>query len=165
MTNAGRSCSSSIRLLAVSLCTLLLALGLASCGKEKGKEEAAATGGVEAGAIAWMTSYETALRAAGDKGRPVMIDFYTDWCGWCKKLDAETYVDGQVVAAAGDFVSLKLNADNERQVAARYNITGFPTILFVDSRGNELHRVVGYRPAQAFLGEMAAALAAFKGKS
>jgi thiol:disulfide interchange protein len=153
------------RLLVLSLVGLLIGLGLVSCAKEKGKDEAKVKGGAEPSAIQWLTSYEVALRTAEDEGRPVMIDFYTDWCGWCKRLDAETYVDKQVVAASGDFVSLKINADLERPVAARYNITGFPTILFIDSRGNEVHRVVGYRPAQVFLGEMTTALAAFKNKS
>ena len=76
MTNAGCNVS---KLLLVLLCGLLLALGLASCGKEKAREETTAKGGADAGAIQWMTSYETALRTAEDQGRPVMIDFYTDW--------------------------------------------------------------------------------------
>jgi thiol:disulfide interchange protein len=141
------------------LCGLVALLALVSCAKEK-KE---ARGGGDA--IAWVTSYEAALQTARDERCAVMIDFYTDWCGWCKKLDADTYVDKQVIAASSDFVSLKLNADAERAIAVRYNITGFPTILFIDSAGNEVHRVVGYRPPQAFLAEMKTALAAFQAKS
>jgi len=141
------------------LCGLLALVTLVSCAKEKKEAR------VERDAIAWLTSYETALQTARDERRAVMIDFYTDWCGWCKKLDADTYVDKQVISASGDFVSLKLNADVERAVAVRYNITGFPTILFIDSAGSEIHRVVGYRPPQAFLSEMKTALAAFAAKS
>jgi thiol:disulfide interchange protein len=143
----------------LGLCGLLALLTLVSCAKEKKAAR------VERDAIAWLTSYEAALQTAREERRPVMIDFYTDWCGWCKKLDADTYVDKEVISASGDFVSLKLNADQERAVAVRYNITGFPTILFIDPSGKEIHRVVGYRLPQAFLSEMKTALAAFQAKS
>ena len=131
----------------LSLVGIVLALG-ASCAKEKG--EAAASGAAQSTGLRRSTPRWTAR----DKHLPVMIDFYTDWCGWCKRLDSDTYVDAQVVAAAGDFVSVKINADEDRATATRYGITGFPTILFVDSMGNEIHRIVGYRPPQAFLAEM-----------
>jgi thiol:disulfide interchange protein DsbD len=142
--------------LAVALAALM---ALGGCAKEKKEARP------QLDAIAWLTSYEAALRTAHDQRRPVMIDFYTDWCGWCKKLDADTYVDTQVISASVDFVSLKIDADQERAIAARYNITGFPTILFIDSAGKEVHRIVGYRPPQAFLVEMKTALAAFQAKS
>ena len=141
------------------LCAVLVLVTLVSCAKERKEARA------QRDAIAWLTSYEAALQTARNERCAVMIDFYTDWCGWCKKLDADTYVDKQVISASSDFVSLKLDADQERAVAARYNITGFPTILFIDAAGNEVHRVVGYRPPQAFLGEMKTALAAFQAKS
>lgn len=155
--DGGRS-SSALRTLPVLALCLAAAL-LVSCGKGKQEEPAAE------GTIKWLTSFDAALAAAGQKNLPVMIDFYTDWCGWCKKLDADTYVDAQVVAAANDFVSVKINADLERETASRYKITGFPTILFVDAAGSELHRVIGYRPPQDFLREMNQALQASRARS
>lgn len=140
------------------ICLLVvLALG-ACCSKEKGEAPSG-------NAVNWLKSFDTAMAASRDKNLPVMIDFYTDWCGWCKRLDSDTYVDAQVIAAARGFVSVKINADEDRTTATRYGITGFPTILFVDSMGNEIHRIVGYRPPQAFLAEMNQALAAFEGRS
>jgi len=145
------------------VCALLVAAALVSCGKEK------RDAGVESGAIQWLDSFDAALAAARDANKPVMIDFYTDWCGWCKRLDGETYVDRQVVSAAADFVCVKINADMDRATTSKYNITGFPTIIFVSPAGDEVHRVVGYRPpppaAQNFLAEMNRALQAFKGRS
>jgi len=135
-----------------------VSIGL-SCAKEKGEKQVAAN------AIAWVGSFSEGLAEARQTDRPMMIDFYTDWCGWCKKLDAETYVNGQVIAAAGDFVSVKVNADVDKEIASRYKITGFPTILFTDAAGTEIHRVIGYRPPQNFLGEMNRALEAFKVRS
>jgi len=145
---------------ALLLLCLVAALAVAaSCAREKGESQ------VGGNAVAWMTSLDAAMSAAREKDLPVMIDFYTDWCGWCKRLDADTYVDGQVVTAARGFVSVKVDADADRMAASRYGVTGFPTILFVDPSGNEIHRVVGYRPPQAFLVEMNKALEAFKGRS
>ena len=130
-----------------------------SCAKEKEERQAATN------AIPWVLTFSDGLAEARQTDRPMMIDFYTDWCGWCKKLDADTYVNGQVIAAAKDFVSVKVNADVDKETASRYKITGFPTILFTDAAGTEIHRVIGYRPPQNFLGEMNRALQAFKARS
>jgi len=135
---------------------LLLATQIiASCAKET-KEEAA-------GEVTWLTSYEEAMTAAKKNKQPVMIDFFADWCGWCKRLDSDTYIDKDVVALAEDFVSLKIDADVEKELSSRYKVVGLPTILFIDASGNEIHRVVGYRPPEDFVKEMNSALAAFKG--
>jgi thiol:disulfide interchange protein len=139
-----------------SACAFLAAVTLISCAKEKRETRAEGAG------LEWLTSMDAAMEAARHENRPVMIDFYTDWCAWCKRLDADTYADKQVIAAAGDFVAVKINADVERALAAKYKVTGFPTILFTDAAGNEIHRVVGYRPPQGFLAEMNGALQASK---
>jgi thiol:disulfide interchange protein len=137
--------------------TLFIAiLVLVSCAKEG--EEAG-------GSLKWLGSYDEALSLAKDKNRPVMIDFYADWCGWCKRLDSDTYSDRSVVEKAQEFVSLKIDADVERGLSSRYRVSGLPTILFIDTAGREIHRVVGYRPAQGFLKEMDTALTAFKSGS
>lgn len=85
--------------------------------------------------IAWAKDYKDAVDQARKSGKPIMVDFYTDWCGWCKVLDRETYTDAQVIKLAdASFVSLKINAEKEGTAQAkRYGITGFPTILFLDA--------------------------------
>jgi thiol:disulfide interchange protein len=130
-------------------------LGLLSCGKE-GEDTAA---GDE---LEWFTVYEEAMEKAKDKNKPVMIDFYTDWCSWCKQLDRTTYADATVMKKAEKFISLKIDADGQRPLAARYKVGAFPTILFINPDGIEIHRVVGFRPPEDFLKEMDTALSAFK---
>ncbi len=144
-----------VKVISIVLTLLLAALMFASCAKEK--KEAAAT------EVTWLTSYEEAMAAAKKNKQPVMIDFYADWCGWCKKLDSDTYVNADVVALAQEFVSLKIDADVEGDLSSRYKVVGLPTILFIDTKGDEIHRVVGYRPPDAFVNEMNSALEAFKG--
>ncbi len=141
----------------ISLCiVVLLSLLLVACEKERSR------GTLQ---VAWMNSFEEALKIAKEKNRPVMIDFYADWCGWCHRLDSDTYTDGNVVSKSKEFVNLKIDADTEREIVQRYRITGLPTILFIDYTGREIHRIVGYKPPEAFFKEMEVALGSFKNKT
>ena len=134
---------------------LIAVLMLGSCGKES--EEGATAGGVN-----WLSSMEEAVAQAERQDRPIMVDVYADWCGWCKRLDSDTYVDAKVVAKSGEFVSLKLDADANRSVLSRYKIGGLPTIIFIDADGHEIHRVIGYKPPEEFVHDMDTALDAFR---
>ena len=69
--------------------------------------------GAKAEAISWGSDLDSALNSAESSGEPVMADFYTDWCGWCKKLDEDTYSDSKVNDLAGSFVCVKINADSD----------------------------------------------------
>ncbi len=104
--------------------------------------------------IKWY-SYTGGKYQSADSGKPIMVDVYTDWCGWCKKLDDETYSDTRVIElAANNFISVKVNGDDDYDFAMKYAIRNYPTILFVDSEGNEIHRVIGFRNADQFLADM-----------
>ena len=96
--------------------------------------------------IHWFDgSFADAQKQANDK--MIMIDFYTDWCVWCKRLDADTYSDKFVVKWADEnLISLKIDAEKGEgiELTKKYNATGFPTILFTDSDGNEIDRIVGH---------------------
>jgi len=96
------------------------------------------------------------IAAAATEGRPVMLDFYADWCVSCKEMERYTFTDPEVQAALADAVLLKadVTANNEQDQAllARFEIFGPPTIAFWDQNGNERSnfRVVGYMPAKEF---------------
>lgn len=113
--------------------------------------------------IAWAKDYTDAQRQATASNKLIMIDFYTDWCGWCKKLDKETYTAENVVKVAQGLVSVKVNAEKEGEaLAKKYGVRGFPTILFVDAKGEVAGRIVGYLPAEPFQKEVEGVLAAAK---
>jgi len=98
----------------------------------------------DAYAISWRYDLSGALKAAKKEQKPIMIDFYTDWCGWCKKLDRDTYSDSRVQKLAGQFICVKVDGDRNADSIGKYNIRGYPTILFLDSNGNIVQQIPGY---------------------
>ncbi|MCK5661320.1 MAG: thioredoxin family protein [Methanosarcinales archaeon] len=108
--------------------------------------------------IKWY-SYTGGKYQSNNSGKPIMVDVYADWCGWCKTLDEETYSDARVIELATDsFISVKVNGDDDYDFAMKYGIRNYPTILFTDSEGNEIHRVIGFRNADQFLADMETAM-------
>ncbi len=95
-----------------------------------------------------------AVKKAEAEKKPIMIDFLTDWCRWCDTLDRNTYSDARVA----DFVNSKLvpiKIDAEKgegvEIAKKYGVRGYPTILLIQADGTEIDRLVGYMPPDPFL--------------
>ncbi len=101
--------------------------------------------------IAWLEDYGQALKMARQESKPMMIDFYTSWCVYCKQLDKESFGDPRVVEAAKGFVCAKLDADIAKAAAMRYPAEGYPTVVFTTPSGEEILRFSGYRTAEQVL--------------
>lgn len=101
--------------------------------------------------IQWAPNQAAAEAEAAATGKLIMIDFYTDWCGWCKKLDKTTYRDPLVAQLSRQFVPLKLDAERDgKKLAGNLGVRAYPTISFVDASGEERHRNPGYLPPDQF---------------
>jgi len=101
------------------------------------------------------TSFETVLSKSN--GKIILLDFETEWCGWCKKLDENTYSDENVKNfGKTHLLSMKIDAEKGEgiELAKRYNVRGFPTIVFTNNDGEEIDRIVGYRDPIPFLNEL-----------
>ncbi|MDD2833555.1 MAG: protein-disulfide reductase DsbD [Methylotenera sp.] len=91
------------------------------------------------------------------KGKPVMLDFYADWCVSCKELEQFTFSDPRVQTALKDTVLLKAdvtnNTDEDKALMQKFNLFGPPGIIFFDAQSmQETHlKVVGYKNADSFL--------------
>ena len=87
----------------------------------------------------------------------ILVDFETESCVWCDRLDADTFTDQKVIDfAKQNLISKKIDAekgDGPKQ-KKKYRVRGYPTILFLDSQGAEIDRIVGYRPPEEFLSEL-----------
>jgi thiol:disulfide interchange protein DsbD len=108
--------------------------------------------------VEWAKYDANALAAARAAGKPVVIDFYADWCLPCKELDVKTFSDPRVIAELDRFVRVKadLTAAEDATTKAltqQYAIVGVPTILFLDASGTESQaaRLVGFEPPDKFL--------------
>ncbi|WP_133513112.1 protein-disulfide reductase DsbD [Candidatus Thiosymbion oneisti] len=104
-----------------------------------------------------VANLERELAAAGGAGRPVMLDFYADWCVSCKELERYTFSDPTVVAELDRFVLLRADvtandAQDRELMQGRFGLPGPPAVLFFDAQGQELrsYRVVGFKPAREF---------------
>ncbi len=96
----------------------------------------------------WQTDYEAVLKAAQSSPKPIIADFYTDWCSWCKKMDSTTFQDTTVISFLKDYYLLKINAEQDTLTAKKYGIVAYPTLVLVDASGNEIDRLHYAEPAE-----------------
>lgn len=89
--------------------------------------------------------------------RPIMLDFYADWCVSCKELEHTTFKDQRVIDALKGFVVLKVdttsNSENDKALLKKFNLFGPPGIIFWDKNGSEIKeaKLVGYKNGDEFL--------------
>lgn len=90
-------------------------------------------------------------------GKPVMLDFYADWCVSCKEMERFTFADAKVRARLAGFTLLQAdvtaNSEDDKALLQRFNLFGPPGIIFFDPSGKEINglRVVGFQDAERFL--------------
>ncbi len=105
--------------------------------------------------------FEAVVAMAGESGKLVMVDAYTDWCGWCKVMDKETFADKATGEYINDrFVSTKVNMEVGFGVllAMKYRVSYYPQYLFFDGEGHFIGRLGGFSKPEPFMKDVAALL-------
>jgi len=103
-------------------------------------------------AIQWNSNLNTAMNTAQNSNKLLFVDFYADWCGYCKQLDEKTYTNTKVKQVmAQKYVAVKVNVDQNPDLASKYGVYGLPTLIIMDSNGNEIKRVDGYQSSSQLL--------------
>ncbi len=102
--------------------------------------------------IQWNTDLNAAFGLAQKSNKLVFADFYADWCGYCKQLDEDTFVNQNVKQKfAQSYVLVKINVDQNPELASKYQVYSLPTLIIMDSNGNVIKRQEGFVSAGELL--------------
>lgn len=139
----------------LALSTAAATLIIAGCGGSE-PEPPAAAGTItthETTSVRWEKDFSSALERARKENKPVLVNFYADWCVWCKRLESTTLRDGKVASMLqNQMVPISLDVEGDgRELSNQYRVDGLPTILVLDGEGRELGRIPGYMPPAGFL--------------
>jgi thioredoxin-related protein len=123
--------------------------------------------------ITWLTWEEAMVKLESGEKKKIFIDVYTDWCGWCKKMDATTFSNPAVAKTMNEhFYAVKLDGEAKRDItfkgntfkyvpsgrkgyhelaaALLQNKLSYPTVVFLDEEANMIQPLPGYREAAEF---------------
>jgi thioredoxin:protein disulfide reductase len=150
---------------AVAAFCIGIALMMASTLQKSGFQLAAAPGAVAGSApsathLAWQKYSDEALAKAIADKKPVLIDFWADWCGACHELEERTFPDARIQELSKQFVLFKIDATNDSPelstLKKTYNVMGLPTMVFYDSNGQIRSdiTVTGFLEAPEFIERM-----------
>ena len=116
-----------------------------------------------------LMKFEEAIAANAKNPKMILVDVYTDWCGWCKKMDKDTFTDPRVIAHfQKNFYAVKLNAEDtnrkfpfmgktfsEAEMAASMRVNSYPNFVVIEPGLQNIAQLPGYREPEAFLAGLA----------
>lgn len=104
----------------------------------------------------WKTDYGQAYEEARKAEKPLLVHFYADWCGPCKKMDRDVLLNPQVTKMIeSGFVAVKINIDKNRDLASKFGINMLPADAVVSPDGKIVSQTEGAQSLSAYVGQMA----------
>lgn len=102
----------------------------------------------------WYLDWDEAMGVAKKTNRVLLVDFYTDWCHWCKVLDEKVFPTSDFRAMSKYFVFVKINAEVRTDLAKKYGVNAYPTAKVIGVDGSVIHEIVGYKETAAYVADL-----------
>jgi thioredoxin-related protein len=120
--------------------------------------------GLQAADSSWI-GFDEGLAKGKTENKNIIVDFYTDWCHWCKVMDEKTFHEKNVAEKLKNrFVTVRINAEDEKQSATykgqtfnnvqltqAFGVTGYPSLAFLEPNGDIITVIPGYVPPETFI--------------
>lgn len=113
-------------------------------------------------------SFEEGYKLAKKQNKIMLVDVYTDWCGWCKRMDRDTYAKSEIMTLIEkDFIAIKFNPEVSQEymfegkkyngselasVLSKNQLSGYPTTIFYQPNSKKTNVLGGYYDANRFKG-------------
>ena len=131
-----------------SLTVVVLTAAMIVCGSSMAAE------------IPWSTDIEESLQRAAANGQPVLMEFTADWCVFCKKMEKNTFTNADVAQRISrNFVAVKVDADQNKDLVKELGIKGLPAILIVSPDLTVIERISGFQTPEALIPKLDAVTA------
>ena len=112
----------------------------------------------------WYHDWNQGIATAKNEQKPVLVDFYADWCKWCEVMDEKTFSDpGIKKLFASDWITIKIYTEDKKtkgtfkdstmsynQLTRAFRVSGLPSYLFIDKNGEPVTVIPGYIPKEKF---------------
>lgn|SRR5574341_683034 len=116
-----------------SLCLIILLI--VSCGSEPVK-------------ISWVSSLNEAVKMAEKNKQNILVFFFTSWSKWCHILEEKALNNSKFASLQDRLIFAKLNAETNRDLGLKYNVTDFPSLILLNPKGEEIDRIVGFNSSK-----------------
>jgi len=118
------------------------------------KNEKSATGTAPLSLPRGFALLDETLAQAQKERKPVVLDFFAEWCAPCQRMEKTTFIDERVKALLGRCVFLRIDTDEQPEISRRMNVEGLPDIRFVTPDGKVVKQLRSYQDAESFAEEL-----------
>ena len=131
---------------------VLLALIALTSGYLYMQPEDPAVGKITLQGLNFHTDLQPALLEASSQGKPVFVYFRSEYCGWCKKFEEETFTNRSVFRILNEnFILVSIDVNKQKNETRDFRVRGTPAEVFLDPKGTEIKRIPGYTETEVFL--------------